>query len=129
MKKTTLIIIVSLIAITGVLWLQNNQKQQPKTEVETNNNQAVVYQKISNNSKQHNVIKGETALELLKKTNSVVTQGEGENAFVTEINSVKTDSNKKEFWAFYINGKTASIGAGSYQLQNNDRIEWKIEKY
>ena len=50
------------------------------------------------------------------------------NAFITEINGYSTEG-KKEFWAFYINDKLSTVGAGNYQLRNGDKIEWKIEKY
>jgi hypothetical protein len=75
------------------------------------------------------VPEGATALDLLKQTNNLVVKGEGELAFVTQIGSRKADDSKKEFWAFYVNGKQAEISPGSYQLQQGDHIEWKIETY
>lgn len=69
-----------------------------------------------------------TALDQLGNTVSVKTSGKGADAFITEINGYSTEG-KKEFWAFYVNGKQATVGAGSYQLKNGDKIEWKIEKY
>ena len=38
-------------------------------------------------------------------------------------------SNDKEFWALYVNGKQAEVGAGTYIIKNNDTIEWRIETY
>ncbi len=75
------------------------------------------------------VEEGTTALDLLKSNNKVKTQGEGKNAFVVEINGVKAEIAKKQFWAFYINGKMASVGAGSYQLRQGDKILWQLENY
>lgn len=72
---------------------------------------------------------GSTALDLLKKTATVKTQGERENTFVTQIDGILADANKKEFWAFYVNDKQSDTGAGSYKLQKNDHIEWKREKF
>jgi hypothetical protein len=72
---------------------------------------------------------GKTALDLLHKTTTIQTEGEGKNAFVVEINGRKADQQKREFWAFYVNGKQAELGAGSYIIKNNDAIEWKIENY
>jgi len=69
------------------------------------------------------------ALELLKEKAKVITKGEGVNAYVISINGKETKSENKEFWAFYINGKQAEVGVGSYELKNGDKIEWKIEKY
>ena len=73
--------------------------------------------------------KGATALQLLSTNHLVVTKGEKENAFVTKIDQKEALANNKEFWAFYVNGKQAAVGAGSYVAQNNDTIEWKIETY
>lgn len=70
-----------------------------------------------------------TALDFTKETNKVVTKGEGANAYVVEINGRKADDTKKEFWAFYVNGKQAMVGAGSYKLKEGDKIEWKLENY
>ncbi len=71
---------------------------------------------------------GETALQLLNNTHKVDAKGQNENAFVTAIDGAAAD-NSKEFWSFYVNGKQAEVGAGSYVLKNNDTIEWKIEAF
>ncbi len=70
-----------------------------------------------------------TALSALKDVVAVQTNGKGINAFITSIDNRKADDAKKEFWAFYVNGKQAELGAGSYIIKNNDKIEWKIETY
>lgn len=75
------------------------------------------------------VPKGWSAYDLLKSYNTVATKGEGINTYITTIDNHRADEGDKEFWAFYVNGKQASVGAGSYILQPEDKIEWKIEKY
>lgn len=72
---------------------------------------------------------GETALAVLQKSTSVITTGEGSNAFVTTINGRQAAAGKKEFWALYVNDKLADVGAGTYIVQPNDQIQWKIETY
>ena len=72
-------------------------------------------------------IEGRTALELLKTKYNVETQeftGLGE--FVTAIDGVA--SNSSNFWAFYINGEQAQVGAGSYITKSTDLIEWRLEE-
>ena len=90
-----------------------------------------VYLKISGQKDfiKQEIISGKTALDLTKEKASVKIKGEGVNAYVTEINRQETLNSKKEYWAFYVNGKMAEVGAGSYQLKDGDKIEWKIEKY
>ena len=72
---------------------------------------------------------GTTALEALEKKYVVEKKGDGVNAFVTSIGGVKASDADKTFWAFYINGKQATVGAGSYKLHDGDVMQWKLEKY
>jgi hypothetical protein len=73
---------------------------------------------------------GKTALELLQaNAKNVQVKGEGANAFVTGINGYTANDAKKEFWAFYVNGKTSDVGAGSYVTKAGDQIQWKIATY
>jgi hypothetical protein len=74
-------------------------------------------------------IEGQTALALLQAKSAAVTKGEGTNAFVTSINGRIADDAKKEFWAFYVNGVQAQVGAGSYVTKTGDQIRWHIETY
>lgn len=72
---------------------------------------------------------GSTALQLLATTHKVIQKGEKENAFVTTIDGKMASTANKEFWAFYVNKKQSTVGAGTYVVKNNDTIEWKIETY
>lgn len=72
-------------------------------------------------------VEGKTALEILKEKTKVETKSYGDlGEFVLGIDGVFGDT--KNFWAFYVNGKKASVGAGSYQTQAGDMIEWKLEQ-
>lgn len=68
-----------------------------------------------------------TALDILKDSYQVQTKSFGDaGEFVESINEVKPDS--KHFWSFYVNGKQSNVGAGSYEVQNGDSLEWKLEE-
>lgn len=69
---------------------------------------------------------GKDALTILKEKATVEQDRAG---LVTAINKRIADNGKREYWAFYVNGKSASVGPADYQTQNTDTIEWKIEKY
>ncbi|MEN9407930.1 MAG: hypothetical protein RLZZ455_1146 [Candidatus Parcubacteria bacterium] len=70
---------------------------------------------------------GKNALQLLRQhAKSIVQGGSG---IVTGINGRIADESKKEFWAFYVNGKMAEVGPAAYVTQDGDKIMWKIEKY
>lgn len=72
---------------------------------------------------------GKTALNFLQETATITTQGTGKNAFVISINKKAAETAEREYWSFYVNGKLANVGAGSYTLQPNDSIKWKLETY
>lgn len=71
---------------------------------------------------------GRTALEILKGIKTVETKvyaGIGE--MVVSIDGVKPEDSS-EFWAFYVDGKQAQVGADQYVTKNKEKIEWKLEK-
>ncbi|WP_162616381.1 DUF4430 domain-containing protein [Xylanimonas allomyrinae] len=75
-------------------------------------------------------VAGKTALEwLLALDPQAFADGEGANAFVTTIGGRASDQSKNEFWAFYVNGEQAQVGAGSYVMKDGDEITWKLETY
>lgn len=136
MKKVFALIVIVVIALLLNKLPNFNQIPVKKEAAQTISKSLTVYQKINTDSQgqkdfekltisENNL----TALTLLKKKSQVKTQGNGTNAFVVEINGRAADQNKKEFWAFYVNGKEAQVGAGSYKLQNNDKVEWKIQNF
>ena len=133
MKKIFIILLLILVFFVVFKYgISPSNKPIKSTDIKQANSISVgqqvnIYDSVVPRS--YGVEEGTTALDLLKETTKVTTKGEGENAFVVEINGRKADETKKEFWAFYINGKMSAVGAGSYKLKNNDKIEWKIENY
>lgn len=72
---------------------------------------------------------GTTALDLLLEADpSAQVTGEGENAFVTAIDGVVADPDS-EFWALYVNGEMATVGAGSLETEDGAEITWKLETF
>ncbi|WP_454043633.1 DUF4430 domain-containing protein [Cellulosimicrobium sp. Marseille-Q8652] len=72
---------------------------------------------------------GRMALDLLLEADpSAEVTGEGENAFVTAVDGVAADPDS-EFWALYVNGEMATVGAGSLETKDGDEITWKLETF
>lgn len=71
-------------------------------------------------------VEGKNALLLLGKYEKFEQASSG---LVISINGRKANEKDREFWAFYINGKTATVGPEAYITKKGDVIEWKIEKY
>ena len=124
MKKRTIIYIISTLIIIGIIgtayyYLQPTKTAQSdqKVQVETVNKD-ITYKGND----------GETALDLLEKNAKIVTSGSGDMAFVATINGVTADPNS-EYWQFSVDGKSASVGAGSYVTKNAETISWKLVKF
>ena len=127
--KFFILILVILVIFAGYFFYQNKLQSTKKLVVQQ---QSInVYLKLFGQTDfiKQEIISGKTTLDLTKEKTSVKMKGEGVNAYLTEINSQKALNSKKEYWAFYVNGKMAEVGAGSYKLKEGDKIEWKIEKY
>ena len=85
---------------------------------------------VINNQRQLTQIsyKGETgvdALTLLKKHATVTVKHYSFGDLVTSINGNQGSGPK--YWTFYINGKEASVGAGSYKTKDDDTLSWKLQ--
>ena len=125
MKK--ILIALLLLSFAFGLYYVGSVKSPTKKKI---NKLITVSQSINKQQSKTTSIKdGATALDLLRKTATIETKGEGANAFVTTINGRAADSSKKEYWAFYIDGKLAEVGAGSYKLKDKDKLKWKLETY
>lgn len=100
-------------------------------ETKSSTGKITVFLKIDNQTNYEKIVadQNRTALDLLTTKAQVAIQGKGANAFVTTINGKKADTAKRQYWAFYVNNQQSIVGAGSYQLKDGDKIEWKIEKY
>lgn len=68
---------------------------------------------------------GQNALALLKKHADVQTKHYSFGDLVTTINGIKGAGPK--YWTFYVNGKMAQVGAGSYTTKSTDTLMWKLQ--
>ncbi|CAM3955261.1 DUF4430 domain-containing protein [Mesobacillus zeae] len=71
-----------------------------------------------------------TALQLLQTTAGKDQVGLKDTDFgkmIVSINGIAAEGNS--YWAFYVNGNYASVGAESYKLQPNDKISFKFETF
>lgn len=67
---------------------------------------------------------GKNALDLLKSGHTVDVSDQG---FVNAIDGVKPGN--RQFWALYVNGKQAEVGAKDYITKPTDKVEWKLESF
>lgn len=124
MKKKLIVLVVLVSAFLSLLVLI---KPSSFNDISTKKNVvATVDPKARQNTFVYQGKDGIDALRLLKDKARIE---ESQSGFVVSINERKADQAKKEFWAFYINGKMAEVGAADYLTKDADLIEWKIEKY
>ncbi|MCL2383691.1 MAG: DUF4430 domain-containing protein [Oscillospiraceae bacterium] len=48
-------------------------------------------------------------------------------AFISAINGEEQGDNY--FWLYYVNGDFATVGVENYTVQDNDRIEFRLESF
>lgn len=72
---------------------------------------------------------GSTAKDLLEQTGlDLVTSEESWGWYLSGIKSpldgktYKSDPATRSYWQFYVNGKSATVGAGNYELQDGDAV-------
>lgn len=137
MKNKVILFIVGITVLFGLIAVAkpSSQKQVADDRIPTaakktiSISQTIVLSPTKTTSETVSVDEGKTALDALKSKMKIQTKGEGENAFVTTINDVEAKERKKQYWAFFVNGKPSEVGAGSYKLKDGDKIEWKLENY
>lgn len=127
MKKRILIYIVIALVVIGTIassvYYFQNQKNNTSSKAQTKDTVVSVSKDVTYKGKA-----GITALALLEQNAKIVTSGTGENAFVTTINDVMANP-KNQYWQFSVNGKSATVGAGSYVTQDSDTITWKLASF
>lgn len=131
-KKIGLILFA--LSIIGVWFtfkplISQTQPRTVETQAKITVSQKIIYSAKQKKESRKDILQQWTALQALQSIAQVKTQGEGKEAFIIAIDDRKADDSKKEFWAFYVNGKQAEIGAGSYSIKDGDSIEWRIENY
>ena len=66
---------------------------------------------------------GDTALDVLEEVSEVEVKDSEWGPEIKSIEGVFADSNTtNSYWAFYVNGGYASVGAGGYEVQHGDNI-------
>ena len=67
-----------------------------------------------------------TVLENLNEINLVTETGQY-GAFITSLMGQNQEDNY--YWVYYINDNYATVGVENYSINNQDQIEFRLEKY
>lgn len=75
----------------------------------------------------YDCIKDKSAFDLLYSSYKIEIKDTDFGKMVTSIEGRKPKG--KEFWAFYIDGKSSPVGAEQYKCIDREKIEWKLEAF
>ena len=133
MKKPLIALAVVTVIAAGGLTAYGVQTQRNSDKAtKAASQQVVAAPKIKFSSDKKTVsydgVVGQTALATMQKYTTVTTKSTSYGDMVTGING-KTADESSEYWAFYVNGKLANEGAGTYKAVKGDKIEWKLEAF
>ncbi len=136
MKRIYSILLSLILVITLVSCTEDNNKKT----VETSNDKQIkltenVSKEISTTiilkegdneiSKKNFTIKfGENLLNVLKDNFEI----EEIDGFITSIEGKSQDEKESIYWMYTINGESANVGAGDYELNDKDIIVFTLEK-
>lgn len=68
---------------------------------------------------------GKNLLDLME-ANFDIEQTDG---FISSINGCEQDEEAGKYWLYNVNGEMAEVGAKELELNDGDRIEWKLEAF
>ncbi len=119
-------VLVVLAVLTAVVW-KNQMRAEDKTASQQNTSATQTSKQPSKPTPvSYDGVEGKNALELLKTKATVVTKDSAYGEYVDSINGVAGGTDGK-YWAFYVNGQMAQVGAADYKTKAGDKIEWKFE--
>jgi hypothetical protein len=120
MKKISIIIGIIVIIVGVIVLHPYSQSQQTQLSAKP----TVISSPAKTSTVSYKGENGVDALTLLKQKTSIEQDHSG---LVVAIKGNKPTGHT--YWAFYVNGKLASVGPAAYKTKNTDVIVWKIEKY
>lgn len=140
----TTVVIAFIIIVFGIFaFIINNKVKEFETpnfisgEIQDYSIDVVVNNPVSNKVQtfNHTAQAGENLFVFMKsledqKTGFTFTYSESEyGVLVTGVNGYEADSNKSEFWKFFINETPSEVGIKDYVLKPGDVIRWEIDLF
>ena len=104
-----------------------NKTEEKASESEATKVSIVVMDEVNNKEilkEDAEIKKDENLQSYLEKNHKAVF----EKGMMTELEGVKQDPAKKQYWMYYVNDKMAEVGIGDYKVNENDKIEIKFKE-
>jgi hypothetical protein len=124
-KKIIGVVTILIVMLLSCFWFLKDKDSNKKESFEnTTEKQETIIE--SKDEFKYDGKEGIDALTLLKEKTAVEQDKSG---MVVSINGRKTETEKREFWGFYVNGEMAQVGSADFKTKDTDVINWKIENY
>lgn len=80
-------------------------------------------EQIADLSKEVTVPAGTYLMDVMHEEYDIVDDG----GFLSVIEGYEQDVDAERYWLYYINDEMPSVGAGEYELEEGDTLEWRLE--
>ncbi|MSB16238.1 DUF4430 domain-containing protein [Finegoldia magna] len=142
MKKKLLVLLMLVFALTACNADKDKAQEPQKTEqAKTDENKSEEKASDSQATKVSIVLMDEVNNKEILKEDAEIKKDENlqsyleknhkavfEKGMMTELEGIKQDPAKKQYWMYYVNGKMAEVGIGDYKVNENDKIEFKFQE-
>lgn len=142
MKKKLLVLLMLVFALTACNADKDKAQEPQKTEqAQKDENKSGEKASDSQATKVSIVIMDEVNKKEILKEDAEIKKDENlqsyleknhkavfEKGMMTELEGIKQDPAKKQYWMYYVNGKMAEVGIGDYKVNENDKIEFKFQE-
>lgn len=142
MKKKLLVLLMLVFALTACNADKDKAQEPQKTEqAKTDENKSEEKASDSQATKVSIVLMDEVNKKEILKEDAEIKKDENlqsyleknhkavfEKGMMTELEGIKQDPAKKQYWMYYVNGKMAEVGIGDYKVNENDKIEFKFQE-
>lgn len=142
MKKKLLVLLMLVFALTACNADKDKAQEPQKTEqAKTDENKSGEKASDSQATKVSIVLMDEVNKKEILKEDAEIKKDENlqsyleknhkavfEKGMMTELEGIKQDPAKKQYWMYYVNGKMAEVGIGDYKVNENDKIEFKFQE-
>ena len=120
----TILVLLTIFSLTGC------NKTETISDLPQKNMEVIVYDETGKVVyEKTTTVNANKLLDALEEIEDLIIVSEDSvyGAFITSINDVKQGNNY--FWNYYVNGEYATVGVSAYEVQDEDIIEFRLEKF
>ena len=74
-------------------------------------------------------VEGDTVFDMIDRTLTVVSRGNGKNVFVQSLNGVENEGAGGDNWVYFVDDQLADRGCGDWRLTAGQQVRWRFGAY